>query len=82
MAHQVCIFEENKPGRLARDRKNPKRCSHKCEGKVNIEDSFGVAIREKETGVLNLDVEEMPQPHKAVSEAGFPISDDAELYSL
>jgi hypothetical protein len=49
---------------------------------INIEDAFGFAIREKEKGVLILDVEEMPQALETVAEAGFTILDDADLYNL
>jgi hypothetical protein len=142
MAQQVCIFEENKPGRLAAIAKilkdahinmrainisiaqgfgliklivdNPQRTVdllrtkglttytrkviavlvddqpggiHKiakafAASEINIEDAFGFAIREKEKGVLILDVEEMPQALKIVSEAGFVVLDDADLYNL
>jgi hypothetical protein len=142
MAQQVCIFEENKPGRLAGIAKilkdahinmrainiaishgfgliklivdDPRKTVELLRKKgltaytrkviavlvddqpggiykiakafaareINIEDAFGFAIREKEKGVLILDVEEMPQALKIVSEAGFSILDDAELYNL
>lgn len=142
MAQQVCIFEENKPGRLARVAKilkdahinvraitiaisqgfgliklivdDPQKTVDllRTKGltaytrkviavlvddqpggihqiakafaarKINIEDGFGFALREKEKGVLILDVEEMPQALQTVSEAGFTILDDGDLYNL
>jgi len=142
MAQQVCIFEENKPGRLARVAKilkdgrinvraisiaisqgfgliklivdDPQKTVDLLRRKgltaytrkviallvddqpggiytianafaarrINIEDAFGFAIKEKEKGVLILDVEEMPEALKTVSEAGFAVLDDADLYTL
>jgi len=142
MAQQVCIFEENKPGRLARIAKilkdahinmraisisisqgfglmklivdNPQKTVGLLREKgltaytrkviavlvddqpggiytiakafaacrINIEDAFGFAIKERGKGVLILDVEEMPQALKTISEAGFTVLDDSELYNL
>jgi hypothetical protein len=142
MAQQVCIFEENKPGRLEAIAKilkdahinmrainvsisqgfglvklivgDPQKTVDLLRKKgltaytrkviavlvddqpggiheiakafaareINIEDAFGFALKEKKQGVLIFDVEEMPQALKTISEAGFTILNDAELYNL
>ena len=142
MAQQVCIFEENKPGRLARIAKilkdahinmrainiaisqgfgliklivdDPQKTTdllrrkgltaytrkviavlmddqpggiHKiakafAKREINIEDAFGFVIREKQKAVMILDVEEMPEALKIISETGFSVLNDEELYNL
>jgi hypothetical protein len=142
MAHQVCIFDENKPGRLARITKilkdeninvkainisvaqgfgiikllvdNPKKTIEVLQGKgltvytraviavllddqpgglhtiarafasreINIEDAYGFSLRGTSKGVIILDVEEMPEAVRVISESGFKMLSDEELHNL
>jgi hypothetical protein len=142
MALQVCIFEENKPGRLKMITKILKEAQinmraitisisqgfgiikiivnapektvdllrgkgltayfreviavllddqpgglHKmaktlADREINIEDAYGFVIQENKQAVMILAVAEMPQAVKVLSEAGFTILNDEDLYHL
>lgn len=142
MAQEVCIFDENKPGRLSRITKVLKNAHINMSAinisisqgfaiiklivdkpdktidvlrkkgltaytrkviavlmddqpgglykiakafasrEINMEDAFGFVVREKKKGVMIIDVEEMPEALKVISEAGFSVLNDDELYNL
>ncbi|MBN2467355.1 MAG: hypothetical protein JXD19_04315 [Deltaproteobacteria bacterium] len=142
MAQEVCIFDENKPGRLARIAKilkdahvnmrainitisqgfgiiklivdNPDKTIETLRGKgltaytrkviailmddqpgglytiakafaareINIEDGFGFVIQAKRKAVMIIDVEELPEALEVISESGFSMLTDEEIYNL
>ena len=49
---------------------------------INIEDAYGFVVQDKKKAVMILDVEEVPEAVKVLSEYRMTILDDAELYAL
>ena len=49
---------------------------------INIEDAYGFVVSDRHRAVMILDVEDMPEALKVLTDANLPILNDAELYAL
>ena len=72
----IAVVMDDRPGGLHRV------CRALGEKGVNIEDAYGFVVKDRETAILVVEVEKIPEAEKILAAAGFEILSDEELYSL
>ncbi len=72
----VAVVMDDRPGGLHRV------CRVLGEKGVNMEDAYGFVVKDRETAVLVVEVEKIPEAENILRDAGFKLMSDEELYSL
>ncbi|OFW55552.1 MAG: hypothetical protein A2W01_04900 [Candidatus Solincola sediminis] len=76
MKDVVAVVMDDQPGGLFRV------CRALGERGVNVEDAYGFVVKDRQTAILVIEVEKIPEAEEIVTGAGFRIMSDEELYSL
>lgn len=76
MKEVIAVVMDDRPGGLFRI------CQALGEKGVNVDDAYGFVVKDRQTAVLVVEVEKIPEAEEVVSGAGFEIMSDQELYSL
>lgn len=72
----IAVIMDDRPGGLHRI------CRVLGKGGVNIEDACGFVVKDRQTAVLVVEVEKIPEAEEILSGEGFGLMSDEELYSL
>ncbi len=72
----LAVLMEDRPGGLHAV------CAALGEKGINIEDAYGFVVKDRETAVLVMEVEKIPEAEDVLRGAGFHILEDHELYGL
>jgi hypothetical protein len=76
MKEVIAVIMDDRPGGLHRI------CRALGDKGVNIEDACGFVVQDRQTAVLVIEVEKIPEAEEVLLGAGFEIMSDKELYSL
>lgn len=76
MKEVIAVIMDDRPGGLFRI------CQALRERGVNIEDAYGFVVKDRQTAVLVVEVEAVPEAEAVVESAGFSVMSEEELYSL
>lgn len=72
----IAVIMDDRPGGLHRV------CKVLGERGVNIEDAYGFVVKDRETAVLVVEVEKIPEAEEILKSGGFTLMSDEELYAL
>jgi len=76
MKEVIAVIMDDRPGGLYHI------CRALGNSDVNIEDAYGFVVQDRQTAVLVVEVEKIPEAEEFLRGAGFEIMSDQELYSL
>lgn len=72
----VAVVMDDRPGGLHAV------CATLGEKGINIEDAYGFVVKDRETAVLVMEVEKIPEAEGVLREAGFHMLEDEEIYGI
>lgn len=72
----IAVVMDDRPGGLYRI------CKILGDRGVNVEDAYGFVVKDRQTAVLVVEVEKIPEAEEILAAGNFEIMSDQELYSL
>ncbi|MDY6794100.1 MAG: ACT domain-containing protein [Actinomycetota bacterium] len=76
MKEVIAVVMDDRPGGLH------DICRSLGEKGVNVEDAYGFVVKDRNTAILVVEVEKIPEAEGFIHDSGFEIMSDEELYSL